>query len=170
MTKRNFYKWHRVLGLIALVPVIFFTMSGVSHPFMSNWFRPFIAKEVFKPLSQHEMKPVLSVQQVMDQNHLQQLRNFNLIHFSKGTFYQVLDKDSVYRYYSANDGILLPHGDVQYAEYLARYFMQDSSSNINQMTLQKSFDSHYQPINRLLPVWKVTFDRPDGIDVYVETA
>jgi uncharacterized iron-regulated membrane protein len=74
--KSKFYKWHRVLGLIGLVPVIFWTLSGLSHPFMSNWFRPFIAKEVFKPLTQREMKPVLSVQQVMDQNHLQQAHLF----------------------------------------------------------------------------------------------
>jgi hypothetical protein len=168
--KSKFYKWHRVLGLIGLVPVIFWTLSGLSHPFMSNWFRPFIAKEMFKPLAQSEMKPVLSVQQVMDQNHLQQLRNFNLIHFTKGTFYQVLDKDSVYKYYSATDGVLLPHGDVQYAEYLARFFTQDSTSAIKSMTLQTSFDGQYQPINHLLPVWKVSFNRPDGMDIYIETA
>jgi hypothetical protein len=55
--KQNFYKWHRILGLIALIPVIGWTLSGLSHPFMSNWFRPQIAIEVFKPLSQQQMKP-----------------------------------------------------------------------------------------------------------------
>lgn len=166
--KSNFYKWHRVLGLAALIPVIFWTLSGLSHPFMSNWFRPSIAKEVFKPLSQSKMKPVLTIQRVLDRNHITALRNFNLINFKKGTFYQVLGVDSTYNYYSATDGVLLPHGDTDYAEYLARYFVQDSTSAI-QMSLQRSFDSEYQPINHLLPVFKVSFDRPDGMDVYVET-
>jgi hypothetical protein len=166
--KSNFYKWHRVLGLIALVPVIFWTLSGFLHPFMSNWFRPSIAQEVLKPLQQSKMKPVLTIQQVMDQNHLTVLRNFSLINLKKGTFYQVLSVDSVINYYSANDGVLLPHGDNDYAEYLARYFTQDSTSAV-QISLQNEFDSYYQPINHLLPVLKVSFDRPDAMDVYIES-
>jgi len=166
--KSNFYKWHRVLGLTALVPVIFWTLSGLSHPFMSNWFRPSIAREIFKPLPQSKMKPLLTIQQVMDCNHIIALRNFGLINFKKGTFYQVLGVDSAYSYYSVTNGVLLPHGDNDYAEYLARYFTQDSTSAV-QISLQQSFDSEYQPINHLLPVLKVSFDRPDGLDVYIET-
>jgi hypothetical protein len=154
------------LGLISLVPVIFWTISGLSHPFMSNWFRPFIPQEVFKPLSQREMNPKLSLQQVLDTNHVTQLRNFGLINFNKGTFYQVLNRDSSYAYYSANDGRLLADGDKQYAIYLARYFTQDSVSKIKSIRQQKTFDGNYQPINRLLPVWKISFDRPDGMDIY----
>lgn len=170
MTKRNFYKWHRILGLIALVPVIFFTMSGVSHPFMSNWFRPTIAKESFDQPLQNTIKPILSLQQVMDQNQITELRNFSLINFDKGTYYQVLRKDSAYYYYSATDGEPLPEGDKLYAAYLARYFTQDSASAINSIIQQTSFDGQYQPINRLLPVWKVSFNRADSMDVYVETS
>ncbi|GAB2976013.1 PepSY domain-containing protein [Mucilaginibacter puniceus] len=170
MNKRNFYKWHRILGLIALVPVIFFTMSGVTHPFMSNWFRPTIAKESFDLRTQNEMQPALSIQQVMDQNKIAEVRNFNLIKFDKGTFYQVLGKDSISNYYSVTDGKLLPDGDKLYATYLARYFTQDSTSTIKNISLQTGFDGQYQPINRLLPVWKVSLDRADGMDVYIETA
>ncbi|MDN3582854.1 PepSY domain-containing protein [Mucilaginibacter flavus] len=167
--KSNFYKWHRVLGLIALIPVIFWTLSGLFHPFMSNWFRPSIAQEVFKPLAQSKMKPALSIQQVLDKNQVTAIRNFNLVNFKKGTFYQVLGTDSVYKYYSATDAVLLPHGDTEYAEYLARYFTQDSTSAVKSITLQTGFDGQYQPINHLLPVWKVAFNRPDGMDIYVET-
>jgi len=167
--KSNFYKWHRVLGLIALIPVIFWTLSGLSHPFMSNWLRPFIAREVFKPLTQNKMNPKLTIQQVLDGNHIAAIRNFNLINFKKGTFYQVLGVDSVCNYYSATDGVLLPHGDTDYAEYLARYFTQDSTSAIKSIVLQRGFDGEYQPINHLLPVWKVSFERPDGMNIYIET-
>jgi hypothetical protein len=170
IARKNFYKWHRVLGLISLVPVIFWTISGLCHPFMSNWFRPVIPQEVFKPLNQQQMAPRLSVQQVMDQNHLTLLRNFSLVNFNKGNYYQLLKTDSTYSYYSANDGALLPNGDRQYAIYLARYFTQDSISSIKNLQLQKTFDGNYQPINRLLPVWKVSFNRPDGMDIYVETS
>ncbi|RKR85071.1 PepSY-associated transmembrane protein [Mucilaginibacter gracilis] len=168
--KSSFYKWHRILGLTALVPVIFWTLSGLSHPFMSNWFRPFIPNEVFRPLTQQQMKPALSIQQVMDQNHLTELRNFGLVHFNNGTFYQILNRDSTYQYYSAADGKLSPYGDKRYAIYLARYFTQDSVSAIKNVEVQTGFDGQYQPINHLLPVWKISFERPDGMDVYVETS
>jgi len=168
--KRRFYKWHRILGLMALIPIIGWTISGLSHPLMSNWLRPAIPKEAFIAATQDKIAPTLSVQQVMAMHKIAGLRNFSLVKFSKGAYYQILDKDSVYNYYSVADGSLLRNGDKEYAEYLARYFTQDSISEVKNMTLQTSFDSHYQPINRLLPVWKVTFDRPDGMDVYVETA
>src|SRR3954466_12683473 len=96
MNKRIFYKWHRILGLTGLVPIIFWALSGLSHPFMSNWFRPFIAMETFTPVSQSKMQPALSIQQVMDKNQLATLRNFSLVSFNKNVYYQVLGKDSVY--------------------------------------------------------------------------
>ena len=165
--KQNFYKWHRILGLTALIPVILWTLSGLSHPFMSNWFRPTIALEVFKPMSQSEMNPALSIQQVLDKNSITELRNFNLVNFNKKTYYQILGKDSICNYYSADDGALLKNGDQLYATFLARYFTQDTSSAIKTITLQKTFDAQYQPINHLLPVWKIAFNRPDGMDVYI---
>jgi hypothetical protein len=137
---------------------------------MSNWFRPTIAKESFELSPQNKLQPALSIQQVMDQNKITELRNFSLVKFDKGTFYQILNKDSLTNYYSATDGKLLPDGDKLYATYLARYFTQDATSTIKNITLQTEFDGHYQPINRLLPVWKIAFDRADGMDVYVETA
>lgn len=169
-TKRRFYKWHRVIGLTALIPIISWTISGFSHPLMSNWLRPSIPQETFVPATQNKIAPKISLQQVMAMHNIVEVRNFSLIKFNKGSYYQILDRDSVYNYYSTADGSFLPYGDKAYAEYLARYFTQDKTSPIKEMTFQTTFDRHYQPINRLLPVWKVTFDRPDGMDVYVETA
>jgi hypothetical protein len=167
--RRSLYKWHRILGLIALVPIIGWTISGLSHPFMSNWFRPFLPVETYQQPVQSELKPALNLQQVMDQNQITELHNFGLVRFNQDTYYQILQKDSVYYYYSATDGKFLPNADRDYAIYLARYFTQDSISKIRSVTLQKNFDGQYQYINHLLPVWKVSFDRPDGMDIYIET-
>lgn len=167
--KSNFYKWHRILGLMALVPIIFWTISGLSHPLMANWFRPFIPQEVFRPKPQSEMQPKLSLQEVLDRNKLTEIRNFSLVNFDEKTYYQVLNRDSTTQYYAAENGNLLPNGDRNYAIYLARYFTNDKKTPIKEAWLQTSFDGSYQPINHLLPVWKVSFDRPDGMDIYVET-
>lgn len=168
--KRRFYKWHRILGLTALIPIIGWTISGLSHPLMSNWLRPAIAKEIFVQPTQDKIAPRVSLQQVLEMHNITEVRNFSLIKFNKGAYYQILGSNNVYDYYSVTDGSFLPNGDKGYAEYLARYFTQDNTSPIKKMRLQTTFDGYYQPINRLLPVWKVTFARPDGMDVYVETA
>lgn len=169
ITKANFYKWHRILGLIALLPVIFWTISGLFHPFMSNWFRPLIPLETYNQPAQNKLSPVLSIQQIMDKNQITEIRNFGLVCFNKTTYYQILAKDSIYNYYAADNGKQLSDGDRQYAVYLARYFTQDTVSEIKSSVLQKNFDNYYQPINHLLPVWKISFKRPDGMDVYIET-
>lgn len=168
--QRRFYKWHRILGLIALVPIIGWTLSGLSHPFMSNWFRPFIPQETYSLPTLSEIKPTLSLTQILDQNHIPELRNFGIVKFNGQGYYQILQKDSVLQYYSATDGKVVQDADKAYAVYLARYFTQDSLSKIASVKLQTNFDARYQPINRLLPVWKVSLDRADGMDIYVETS
>ena len=45
----------------------------------------------------------------------------------------------------------------------------ETGSPVAGIALLRSFDAEYKFINRLLPVYKVKFDRPDGIRVYVET-
>jgi hypothetical protein len=167
--RSNFYKWHRILGIIALIPVIMWTLSGLSHPFMSNWFRPYIPVEVYKSPVQSKLKPSLSIQQILDTNHISELRNFALVSFNKTAYYQVLGRDSVCNYYSATTGKPLEKGDEQYAVFLARFFTKDSVSAIRSVLIQKTFDGQYQPINHLLPVWKVSLARADGMDVYIET-
>ncbi len=44
-----------------------------------------------------------------------------------------------------------------------------SKTKVKQIELLKAFDDEYKYINRLLPIYKVSFDRGDGIRVYVET-
>lgn len=45
----------------------------------------------------------------------------------------------------------------------------ETGSAVTGIALLRSFDAEYKFINRLLPVYKVKFGRPDGIRVYVET-
>ncbi|GAB2688806.1 PepSY domain-containing protein [Mucilaginibacter koreensis] len=167
---KRFYKWHRILGLVALVPVMMWTLSGTLHPLMSNWLRPSIPNEVFKPKSLAQLKSDLTLQRVLEVNGISSIRNFGLVNFNQHTYYQILLPDSTYQYYNADNARILPDGDRQYAIYLARYFAGDQTSKLANVTLQTQFDDVYQPINRLLPVWKISFLRHDGMDVYIETA
>jgi hypothetical protein len=42
-------------------------------------------------------------------------------------------------------------------------------AKVANVSMVKAFDNEYKSINRLLPVYRVSFHRPDGIRVYVET-
>jgi PepSY-associated TM region len=45
----------------------------------------------------------------------------------------------------------------------------EKGSAVKAVTLLTAFDDEYKFVNRLLPVYKVNFDRRDGIRIYVET-
>jgi len=168
--RKNIYKWHRIIGLITLVPVICWSLSGLMHPFLSHWFKPTIAREFMPARVLDKSQIKLSVQEVLKQNRITDLKNFRLVSFSNGTFYQVKTVDDKLRYFNAADGVELKDADTQYAEYLARYFLDDKTSIVKSITLQTSFSQQYKYVNRYLPVWKVSFERADNMDVYVETS
>ena len=58
--------------------------------------------------------------------------------------------------------------DLELAQQLARYFTQDSTSRIVAAERPTQFTIDYPLVNRLLPVWKITFDRPGVTTVYVK--
>ncbi len=167
--QRNMYRWHRVLGLLTVIPVIFWTLSGLMHPFMSHWFKPSIAHESVpvKPLQKDQI--TVSLVQVLKQNRIAQIKNSRLVSFQNSTFYQVKTPANALLYFDARTGKPLPNGDTRYAESLARYLIEDYQSPVKSITQITDFDNEYKFINRLLSVWKVSFDRPDGMDVMIET-
>jgi len=168
--RRKIFKWHSIIGLITIIPVIFWCLSGLMHPFLSHWFKPTIAREFITPSPVDTSQIKLSLQQVLVQNRIHEFRNFRLVSFDGVTYYQVKTVDGSLRYYDAATGIFRKEGDQHYAEYMARYFLDDQSSEITSIVLQKEFDQQYKYINRYLPVWKVSFDRADGMDVYIDTS
>lgn len=168
--KRNMYKWHRILGIMTVIPVIFWTCSGLSHPIIAHWFKVPLAHEYIKPQPIDSTQVKLSVNEVLNKNGINLLKNFRLVQFQGKTFYQVKDRKGELSYFSAADGRKLVNGEQLYAEYLGRYFLGDSTSKITSIDKITDFNGEYQYVNRLLPVWKLSFDRKDKMDVYVETA
>ena len=168
--KQNMYKWHRTLGIITLIPVIFWTLSGIMHPFMAHFFKPEIAHEKLdiKPIETTKIK--LSVQEVLILNKIDLFKNFRMVSFANQTYYQIKTVRNEYRYFNALNAKELENGDQKYAEYLSRYFIDDAKSNVVKIELLTEFTSQYKGINRYLPVYKLTFDRDDEMQVYVETS
>ena len=91
--KRNMYKWHKIIGLITIIPVIFWTFSGLMHPLMSHWLKPKIAKEFIAAMPINEKNLVLGVADVLSLNKIAKFKNFRIVSFdnqnNNQTYYQV---------------------------------------------------------------------------------
>lgn len=168
--KQKVYAWHRTIGIITIIPVIFWTLSGLMHPFMAHFFKPTITNERLesKPIDKTQLK--LSIQDVLKTNKITEFKNFRIVSFDNSTFYQVKTAKGELIYFNASDAKKLENGDQKYAHWLSRYFLDDQESPIEKTDLVTEFTSQYKYINRYLPVYKTTFNRLDGMEVYVETA
>ena len=169
IVKRNMYKWHRILGILTVIPVILWTCSGLSHPIIAHWFKLTIAHEYSQPAPLKAEAIKLSLNEVLSKNGIYSLKNFRLISFNGKTYYQIKNRKNELTYFSAADGRVLPDGERLYAVWLARYFLGDSTSKVTSVAQILSFTDEYKYVNRYLPVWKVSFERKDGMDLYVET-
>lgn len=167
--KQKVYAWHRTIGIITIIPVIFWTLSGLMHPFMAHFFKPEIANERLesKPIDKSQL--TLSIQEVLEKNKITEFRNFRIVSFGNSTFYQVKTIKGDLLYFNSKDASKLENGDQKYADWLSRYFLDDQNS-VSKTETVTEFTSQYKYINRYMPVYKTTFDRPDGMEVYVETS
>ena len=168
--KQHMYKWHRTIGLITIIPVIFWTLSGLMHPFMAHFFKPEIAHEKLEQKIIDESQLHFSIQEVLQKNSLIEFKNFRIVSFDNATFYQVKTIKGDLLYFDASNAKKLENGDQKYAEWLARYFLDDEKSTVKKSEIVTKFTSQYKYVNRYLPVYKLSFDRPDTMEVYVETS
>ena len=168
--KQKIYGWHRTIGIITIIPVIFWTLSGLMHPFMAHFFKPTIANEflVEKPIDKSQL--TLSIKEVLKKNKIAEFKNFRIVSFDAATFYQVKTTKDEIVYFNALDAKKLENGDQKYAHWLSRYFLDDQKTAIEKTEILTEFTSQYKYVNRYLPVYKTTFIRPDAMEVYVETA
>ena len=166
---RNMYRWHRLLGIVTVVPVIMWTLSGLSHPLMSNLLRPDIAHETVPTPALAAGALAVPVAQGLAQHQLPAVQNLRIVQYRRQPYYQLTDWVGRLRYFAAATGQELPGGDRAYAEDVARYLLADSTSALASAERLTHYTADYKFINRLLPVWKITLARPDGMAVFIET-
>lgn len=164
-----FYKYHRLLGLVTGIPMILWTISGISHPLMVHFFANDIPQRYIMPEPLPRESLTRPVGEIVGRAGYQEVRNFRMIRVHGEVYLQVQDMDSRLRYFSAVTGEELPDAENLHAEALARTFLQDFTSPVLELERVESFGGDYAYVNRLLPVMRVRFDRPDKMDIYVET-
>jgi hypothetical protein len=198
--RKKIYKWHRTLSLIIALPVLLWASSGFMHPLMTNIRPQIATQSFSVPpidLAQINVSLQDCLQQnKVDSFHNVHIVEMGGQQF----YQVILDEHNFdIRYYSTRTGKVLKNGDRLYARFLAKAFLEGDGTKpadvepvssslhdcclmatmsimsskgakitgVNQVT---SFDGEYKYINRLLPAYRVSFDRADGIRIYVETS
>jgi hypothetical protein len=168
--KRNAFNLHRWISIVALVPALVWSLSGTSHPFMAHWFKPPIAKEFLPPQPITAQAVTMSLAEVLRANRIASIQQFRLVEFQKATWFQVQLVNAPERlYFNTHTGTRLQGGDEEYAVWLAKQYLGNPNATITDKRIITRFDDEYRSINRLLPVWKISFHE-GGYDVYVETS
>jgi len=160
--------WHHRLGLTAVVVVLLSSFSGLLHPVMV-YLQPVPA--TYDANQRLELPSgMMSVGDALAALGADEVISLRVVTHAGKTAYQVqLAGESKRRYVDAIDGEVIVEGDRLYAEQLARIFLGDSSSAVADAAVITRFDHEYSYINRVLPVWRVGFKRPDRIRVFVDT-
>ena len=161
-------RWHRRIAWLALVAALCFALTGSLHPLMTR-FQPKPAQFAPPPapaLSEALPGPAAALTAV----GITELAALRLVDDGARWLWRARLPDGTVRYLDALGGQALPEDTERaQAERLARWYSGETQAALLQIELLTAFDADYAYVNRLLPVWRLRFDRPDGLVAYVST-
>ena len=161
-------RWHPRLGAVVGLAIIAWGLSGLAHPIISRM-QPSAEAYLYK-LEAFSTADLLSVSEAAKRTGLtQSLTAVRLLAWQQQAYYR-LQTESDIIWLNANSGAVVDNAERDYAVFLARHYLGDQHSAVKSLSLQTEFDEDYVFVNRLLPVWRVAFEREDGMRVYVDTA
>lgn len=160
-------KYHRLLALFGGIALLLWGGSGLLHPIMTN-FGPQPA--VFYPPSQPvDLTGIHPIHDTLQDAGITEASAVKVVATEGRNILQVTTRPTEpRRYFELESGDEVPGYDVAHAEFLARHYAQ-ASEPIRSTEWVTDFTEEYPWVNRLLPVYKVTFDRPDNLSIYVYT-
>ncbi len=161
-------RWHRALAWVAGVVLVLWCASGLIHTYLSM-FGP--QQKVFQPplraLQLQDMKPM---SQILSQAGIAEVSMVRVVAGEDENLLQVTqDPQQARRYFRLKDGAELQDHDFAQALFLARYYMGLPEAPVLEVKKISDFTDEYPSVNRLLPVYRVAFDREDGLVTFVYT-
>jgi hypothetical protein len=155
--------WHRRFALIGAIAVLIWGCSGLLHPLMS-WTNPRAVSFMPPAVERFEIKR--DVLALLKQQDIAQVEELRVI----GNQLQVKLPGQAERVYiNLDNGHIIKDADRDHAVMVARHYTGLKDTTILSTELITQFSNRYTYINRFLPVWKVSFDDPRHISVYVDT-
>lgn len=166
--KLNWMFWHRWLGVLTCIGILLWAGSGISHPIMSRLQPSPVAFSA--PSAQYDLNQAIFIKSVLTQHGISSVQHISLAQFDGASYYRVsIDHNQPARYFDLVTGAELYQGDAAYAQYLAKHFTGKNTDDITEVALITSFSDDYHEVNRLLPVWRVTFLNDQHLRAYIDT-
>lgn len=167
MNIKNVKKWHLFLLWPSLLAMSIYVISAFTHPLMA-WTGP-QAKVMFPPSLQANYDDLNAIESIIKSQKLTQAKVAKLVPSDQGNVLQITqDEKNARRYFSLKTGLELNDQDRQQAIWLARHYT-GNKSDIRSVEFKQDFDGEYSWVNRLLPVYKVNFNTPDNLSVFIHT-
>lgn len=155
---------HRTLAWVALVVLMAWTLSGFLHPLMG----------LLAPMPAHRTPPSTTlVPGALSASVPDLLREsggaavVRTVPGPGGALWQLTMPDGERRYRQM-DGRPWPGSDGDYARWLAGWYLGEERA-IRSVERVDDFGPDYPWVNRLLPVWAVSFEGDEGLVAYVHT-
>lgn len=161
-------QWHRRLSLLAGVALLLWASSGLLHPLMS-WTNPRPAAFV-PPVGEPMTLPQRPLAELLQQQGVAEMGVVRLLLQEGRLLWQVASPDRQrLDYFDAASGAVVSTADRDRAVMLARHYSGLDDAPLRSVERIDAFSRDYPAVNRLLPVWRVAFERDDGLEAWVET-
>lgn len=160
--------WHSFLSWTGGIALLLFALSGISHPIMT-WTGPKSAS-FFPPQMTMTAETAAAIPEVLQRYNIERALIVKAVPSENGSLLQVTeDRDKARRYFTLPEGEELSDYDAKQAQWLARYYTGLKDAPIKEVVFQTEFDNAYPWVNRLLPVYKITFDTDDNRTAFIYT-
>jgi len=164
------FRWHLLLAWVGALALLCYVISAATHPLLA-WTGPQSA--AFRPpTAVMQAEQLAQVRKIIEQHNIRQAVMLKLIPSEDGVVLQLSeDENRARRYFNLTSHAELLDYDSKHAQWLARYYALagDNSVPIKSVEFQTEFDDAYPWVNRLLPVYKVTFDNDEQLNAFVYT-
>lgn len=160
-----FHYWLTWIGAFALLS---YAISGITHPLMT-WTGP-RAAAFFPPQIQLQASDALLVPKILERHGISRASVVRVLPSEKGAVLQVTQlQEGPRRYFDLKTGDELTDYDQKHAVWLARYYTGQADAKVQAVHFQRNFDDAYPWVNRLLPIYRITFEGKEGLTAFVHT-
>jgi hypothetical protein len=161
-------RWHQLLAILGGLALLLWGSSGLLHPVITT-FGPQQA-QFFPPQAPIDLAGIRPIPETLAAAGITSAQGVKVAPGPQGALLQVtVTQDAPRRWFRLEDGAELIGHDKAQAVFLARHYMALPDTAVRSVEWIDRFSDDYPAVNRLLPVWKVRFDRADNLEVLIYT-
>ncbi len=160
---------HRQIGWVAAFVAMGWALTGFLHPVMS-WTAPRPAVQAPPGGGQIGALPEVSPADAFAGTGQSVASQIRLVTVGGRAYWMASHPAEARKsVVDAQTGEPAPEAEEAHAIALARHYAALPEAEVRSAVLIERFDTEYPQINRLLPVWRVAFETPEDLAVYVDT-